>query len=171
MSVVAAPPALPMTLRPSVLQWLLLLLCGLVPLVIRYPWSSQGMANWSWTDWLMIAIVGACLLFALVNLVPGASYLRLESQGMVVRSFYRTHTTPWADIAGFGVMTLPRTDRELVGWNYMPGRGKPSFLREFDFAAYGLEVALPDTYGMDAEDLAALLQSIRDRATRSTKAA
>ena len=157
-----------MTLRPSVLQWFLLLLCVGVPFVLRYPRLPHEIAEWSWTDWLGIVFVGACFLSVLVNLVPGASYLRLDAQGMVVRSLYRTHATPWSDIAEFGVLVLPKTGREMVGWNYMPGRGKPSFLRKLDFEFYGFEVALPDTYGMDAKDLAALLQSIRDRATGST---
>jgi hypothetical protein len=64
-----------------------------------------------------------------------------------------------AFVAG-GWWLLPR---EPVGWTYSPGSEKSKRLRRVNTAIAGVEAALPDTYGMSVEQLAGLMNQLRDR--------
>lgn len=157
------PPqlALPMTLRPSPWKTMrLLLICSCF--VAIGVWMSESHDPWNRIlAWVSILFFGLGVLLLLLNLVPGASFLRLESQDFQVRTLFRTVRVKWSDIDSFSVARPSR--REMVCWNYVAGRGPPSRLRAFNKERFGFEAAFPDTYGRKAQDLAATLDSIRVR--------
>lgn len=159
-------PSLPLTLRPSRAKWLWVLLGSAVlaaggGLMLHDP--SLGPP---WQAWTVVGFFGCSVLISTLQLIPGASYLRLERSGFVVRSLGRTRRTAWADVAGFGTLSHSRSRKAMVGWNYRPGRGEPSRLRKLNAQLVGYEAALPDTYGLDSDDLVALLEALRSRQGR-----
>lgn len=166
MSVARTPPGLPLTLHPSRLKWTLMLLGSLAAVVIAVFMLRHAKTTAIW-DVCTIVLFGLGVLIAFVNLMPGASYLQLGREGFEMSSLYRKHRVAWSDVAGFGVMSLPTAGRKMVGWNYLPGRGKPSRLRQFNLERFGYEAALPDTYGMEIVDLVALLESARAQGQRT----
>ena len=155
--------SLPLTLFPSRLKWVGVLLGSLAFVALGVFLLRDATTSEIW-DVCTIVLFGLGVVIAFVNLMPGASYLRLDRNGFEMRSLYRTHATAWADVAGFGIMSIPTARKKMVGWNYVAGRGKPSRLRKFNLERFGFEAALPDTYGMDIADLVELLESIRAQA-------
>lgn len=157
------PRSLPLTLRPSRLKWIALLLVSIA--FVAGCLFLRGDPGWNGIeDWVTLVFFALCGLVALVSLMPGASYLRLDARGFETRTLYRSHRTEWADVAEVGIICMPPARKQMVGWNYRPGRGKPSRLRKFNLDNFGFEAALPDTYGMKASDLVALLELLRARA-------
>jgi hypothetical protein len=97
-----------------------------------------------------------CFVVGVVNALPGASELRLDREGFVVRSLFRSQAYRWADIVCFGVgsvsgMTLVTITRR----SHAPAGPVRSFL------IGDSDGALPATYGHSAVALAALLEDWR----------
>lgn len=155
-------PALPLTLRPSRTKWMAVALIAAAFTAMGAVMMRHGGTDALWGG-ASVAFFGLGTVIAVANLLPGASCLRLDENGFEMKSLYRRHRIAWADVAGFGVMTLPPAGKQMVGFNYVAGAGKPSRLRRFNLAGFGFEAALPDTYGMKIGDLVALLESIRAR--------
>lgn len=153
-------PALPATLRPSRVKWVAILAVALAFTATGIAMTRDAASNGPWA-WFTVGVFTLFAVVAFVNLLPGASYLRLDRDGFEMRALYRRHRIGWDDVAGFGLMRVPPTGKQRVGWNYRPGRGQPSRLRGFNLDRFGYEAALPDTYGLSAADLVALLESLR----------
>lgn len=109
--------------------------------------------------WLPALFFGAGFVVFAVQLLPGATCLRVGPWGIEWRTLYRTRRLPWADIEGFG--HYRQAGQEFVGINYRPGA--PSLPRQaaVNVAICGFHDALPDTYGRKAPELAALLAACR----------
>jgi len=144
-----------MELRPSPWKHLALLAisAGFVAMALFIEPTQSLIA------WFTVVFFGLGALVALVALVPGSSYLRLEPHGMSVRTLYRTWHVEWAEIAGFFV--APVGGRNMVCWNYVPGATQNRRGRAVSRAVAGVEAGLPDTYGRSATELAALLNEWR----------
>lgn len=143
------------TLPASRRKWSLLLLGSAAlgaggGLVIR---SGEALG------WLPAAFFGACFLVSLIQLLPGAAYLRVGPEGIEFRTLYRTRRLPWADIEGFGCYR--QGGREFVGVNFRPGSSCLPRQAGVNLAICGFHDALPDTYGRAAPELAALLAASR----------
>jgi len=156
---IARVPALPMTLRPSPWKWLMVMLGGLCFVFGEIFVMNHAAAAASWTDWATIVFFGLVAAVALISLIPGASYLRLDAQGFEMRSLYRGHKTAWSDVTGVGLMRVGT--RKMVGWNFIDGYQRHARLRKINTSIGGFEAALPDTYGMSAQALADMMESIR----------
>ena len=109
--------------------------------------------------WLTGGFFGLGVVVALITMIPGSSFLRLEPKGMSVRSLYRTWHVAWADVAGF--YAAPVAGREMVCWQYVAGFTGHARGRAFSRAISGVEAGLPDTYGIPAAELAWLLNEWR----------
>jgi hypothetical protein len=110
--------------------------------------------------WFVAGFGGVCALFFLALLLPGAADLRLTRDGFRIRSLWRTHFTPWSAVAGFGVARVG--GRRLVVFNFIDVNARRG--ARFARILTGVEAALPDTYGMSAENLARLMSAWRERA-------
>jgi len=105
--------------------------------------------------WFPLAVFGLGAFVFALQLLPGASYLKLDSEGLTVRSLFRSSSFAWGDISGFAP-GLVGGNRGVV-FDLVPGSNRQSRLRRFNSAAFGAECALPDTYGLSSEHLAGLL--------------
>lgn len=110
--------------------------------------------------WLTIAFFGLGAAVFSANLLPGSSYLKLTSEGFEQRVLFRTHNEDWINIQHFEAYRNPTSSSRLVGFVYDPNyastaRGAAG--RKISRSMVGLDGALPDTYGMSADELAELM--------------
>jgi hypothetical protein len=110
--------------------------------------------------WFVGGFFGLGTLIFVAVLMPGAASLRLTRDGFHVRSLWRGHFTPWSAITGFRVARIAR--RSMVAFDFTdPGAHRGA---GFARALTGVEGALPDSYGMSVERLAALMNAWREQA-------
>lgn len=133
-------------------------------MAVRFEASSQPF--WSHAS---VLCCGLGVVVALLHFVPGSSFLRMDAEGMTVRSMWRSTAYRWSDIEQFGVAEIYAGHggrHRMVGFNFnasCPGRGWRQPLRRFNRWAAGFEDTLPDNYGLDCATLADRLNQLRER--------
>jgi hypothetical protein len=152
---------LELILRPNRRRYLLLLL------------SCAGLAAGALTarksdpiNWIGILLFGSGVIVFSLLLLPGSAYLKLDSSGFTLCTLFRAHSTGWYEVDSFQVGRI--AGRKMVVFNFSnlhPGQG---VLRKLSSAVSGYEAGLPETYGLSAEELAAMMNDWRERARRST---
>jgi hypothetical protein len=101
-----------------------------------------------------------------VQLVPGASYLRLSGEGFVVCTLFRRQPiVSWKEASAFRVALVPPRRTKMVVYDRASGDPQRAARRINKFLV-GPDEGLPDTYGMKSPDLADFLNDWRVRATR-----
>ena len=146
-------------LRPSRWRYGRFLLVSLVFVAIGALMIRTGAPM----GWFVTAVFGLGAMGFSVLMLPGASYLRLDPHGFTICSFYRRRHIKWSDVAEFGIAAIGHG--VTVGFNYIPGYRRRAAARALAVAISGFEAAVPDSYGMTAKDVAALMIRLRDRAT------
>jgi hypothetical protein len=145
---------IPTTLYPSKLESTLLLL-GSLAFVIAGIWMvSIGDAN----GLLGIGFFGLCLLVAIIQFHPKASYLHLSAEGFTVCSLFRSSFVSWQYVQEFGLISIG--NNTMVSWNYTSEYVAGVRARAFSQALSGYEAALPDTYGLKPKQLAQLMSDL-----------
>ncbi|HYL74118.1 MAG TPA: hypothetical protein VEU96_07910 [Bryobacteraceae bacterium] len=144
-----------LVLRPSKRKALLLLAISLGFTVVGVLMIREGDG---FDGWLVAVVFGLGLGVALVNLWPGASYLKLTARGMECRSLFRRWFYAWDTVSEFGVARITYW-KKMVVFN-SSGSSHPR-LRAVNRAFVGTTDGLPETYGMKAEELADLLNEWR----------
>ena len=150
----------PILLRPKPTKWLVIAL-GSLAFVLIGVWMVR---SHEMLGWLGIVFFGLCLLVSLVCMLPNASYLRLTPDGFTMCSLFRAHTTRWEDVTGFGVGRV--FTNKMVMFNYVQSYQRSPKLRSLNTGLTGFEAAIPDTYGLTHEELAALLNRYKASAAR-----
>jgi hypothetical protein len=154
-------------LRPGRVTWLLVLGISLTFVVgglLALFWPRQPGApekEGAWIMWACVGFFGLCAVVALLQFLPQSSCLRLGAEGFTIRTLYREQTYRWEDVDTFGV-TRVRLNK-MVGFNFAPHFQRAARLRRVSAALVGFEGALPDTYGMKAEELADLMNQYKYR--------
>jgi hypothetical protein len=101
----------------------------------------------------------------LINLLPGQAYLELAEDGFTFAGVFRKNTIYWKDVAGFGVASV--SGNKMVGWDFVPEYAPQKTGRAVASTLTGVQGALPDTYGMKAEQLSALMNELKRRSMGS----
>lgn len=110
--------------------------------------------------WFVAVVFAPGVLLLLVQLLPGASSLSVDTEGLEVVTTFRKKRFAWREIEGFGVYTVRQLGLPVgrfVGFNLIPGARKPTKSHILSKAMTGFEAGLPDSYGFKAEELAELL--------------
>jgi hypothetical protein len=117
------------------------------------------------TGWLVLLFFGASTIVFCVLLIPGSAYLKLRPASFTVCSLFRTSTTRWDAVDRFetGHVGL----RKLVVFNYSDSFRRYELARKISSTISGHEGALPETYGLSTEELAALMNEWRQCAGAS----
>jgi hypothetical protein len=149
---------LPMTLHASKLKMAGLVAISAVFVAIGIFTSSKEPVM----GLLSAGFFGLCGIVGVLGLIPGGSYLLLERDGFTTSSLFRKHSYRWRDVSPFGVKRISRN--KMVCWNFAPNYSGPKRGASFSKTLTGIEAALPDTYGKKAEDLAELMNELRQRA-------
>lgn len=120
-------------------------------------WLSQ---TGDWIGHIVYGIFGLIAIVFLIQLLPNSSYLKLRKDGFEFSSLFRRHHIYWSDIKDFGIMTQAHrgiATNKIVGWDYRDGFEGSAMGRKISKKMGGIESALPDTYGMKAEELLLLM--------------
>jgi len=147
---------LPVTLRSSRKKMLLMLVGSLVFVAAGLLFPTQYRA----LNVSMVIFFGLCAVAFCVNLLPNSSYLRLTPDGFTMCSMFRCRSIEWRHVNTFGVTRIGT--RKMVGWD--PAH-PPSKLGKTTKLMSGYVSVLPHTYGLRAEELAELLNRLRDEHT------
>jgi hypothetical protein len=103
-----------------------------------------------------------------VSLVPGAAWLKLDSQGFTVRYWFKDNTYRWTDIKEFKLITYRYIGfipvHRSVGFTFSKSYPKRNVVSRMVGAIASFDRNLPDNYGMKAQDLLVLLESCRRQA-------
>ena len=151
---------LPQTLYPSRLKFALLAFISLVFVAIGFLVRNDGNPT---AAYLLMAIFGLGFVVSIIQLIPGSASLTLDRDGFTTSSLFKKSTIRWHDIARFGVARIRR--RKMVTLHYDRGYVGQETSRSIARQLTGAEGALPDTYGLKAEDLADLMNEIKHRLT------
>ena len=158
------PSAHDETFRPGKAKWAFVLL--LFAAIAAGGFDIVGRPEWRAGGYAMIAFGGIGVVIALIQLLPGGSFLRVNSDGITVRAMWRTTFYRWSDIDRFGAGEVEMHTRGvsqrmgIVGLNFSancPDRDK----RRLKSARFGFDAVLPDNYGWDCAELAAHLNELR----------
>ena len=144
-------------LRPSNAKWLLMLAVSLVFTAIGAAMIRGGQG----IGWAVAGFFGLCALAAVIVLLPGSSYLKIRRDGFVFGSMFRRHHLPWTAVGPFGISQVG--PQSMVVFDILDSARLPRAAR-LGMAVAGANAGLPDTYGMKAGELAAILNAARDRA-------
>jgi len=149
--------SLPVTLYPSKRKsaWLLLLMLVFVVLGCMLVWLELDVL-WGWIN---IGFFGFGASVMALQFHPRASYLTLDEQGFTLGAMFRTWRTSWGDVAEFGVYRIAHND--IAGWNYRDDYPQRNRAHAIAKGMWGFEASLPETYGLKAPELAALLNNLR----------
>ena len=144
---------LPITLRSSRKKMLVRLIASLAIVAAGF-WLLPEEPS---TGYSGIVFGGICAVVFCIQLLPNSSYLRLTPEGFTTCTLFRCHTVPWRHVRTFGVGRIWL--KKVVGWD--PAVELSGVVRATKFIA-GYASALPDTYGLTAEELVTLLNRLRD---------
>lgn len=115
--------------------------------------------------WFVFLFFAAGALTGLVQLLPNSSFLLLTYEGFTVRSLFRTYSTRWSEVKGFVPAQISRS--KLVAYDFAEGYSQKTTSRSIAKSMSGYEAALPDTYGMKAEELADLMNQWKQKCSNS----
>jgi len=100
-----------------------------------------------------------------VQFHPKAAYLHLAADGFTFCSLFRPHFVQWACVQEFAVIHVG--PNRMVAWNFTPDHPATGRARGISKALSGYEAALPDTYGMNPQELADVLNSLLHQYTNT----
>ncbi|KPN17316.1 hypothetical protein AO715_04455 [Xanthomonas sp. Mitacek01] len=142
-------------LRPS--PWKML---ALLAVSAGFVWMAVAIGDRNLLfAWICGGFFGVCALIALVALLPGANHLRLDADGLELRSLFRVTRWGWRDVVRFGPTRVGL--HTLVGVDFADYVDTAARVRGINRGLTGFDGALPDTYGHHAADLAAKLERWR----------
>ena len=135
---------LPLILKPGKIKNILLLLVSIGFVSLGISLLEKKM----WIAILNIVFFGFCLIIFLTNMIPGSSYLKIDERGVEMKNLFRITFIPWKAVNGFTTKSIFL--KKMVTFNIDENLLTASKIK-------GKTGAFPDTYGMSAENLAALL--------------
>jgi hypothetical protein len=124
----------------------------------------------NWIGFLVAAFFGLFLPVAVIQLLPGSTYLQIDHSGFTFCNLFRRTTVPWSVVEGFFVVTLKRNGmkvHQMVGFNFVETYAKQRLSRRIASVIGKCEAALPDTYGKTVEELASFMNECLAKAKTS----
>lgn len=174
-----ADPEILESFRSSRKKWVFLLLSS-IPFTAIGLWLASDPPDF--TQLLLgfgsVLLFGSTAFVSILFLVhPGISSLIIGRQGISVRTPWRTRFYRWEEISRFGIETISTryrgigASKKFVGFDYSPGIGKNDkgiFKRLDDLFGENhidreFDETLPDSYGIDPEELAEKLTKWREQ--------
>ena len=138
----------PLTLRPSPLKWLLIGGLSLI-FVAAGMWiiSSRGGP----AGWYTAGLFALVAIFAFAQLIPGLCWLYLDEEGFRFQALHKSGAHRWSEIDSITVSRSFGTKH--VAYDADSGERASAIGRAIANAG-----TLPDTYGMKAVELCALMK-------------
>jgi len=143
------------TLYPSKLKGILLLLMIALFVAVGIWMINSGESK----GWFVAIGFGLGFLILAVNLLPQASYLKLDKEGFEFSSLFRKHKYYWTEVNHFSAGSI--ANNKMVMFDFSEAYNKAKKSRKVATALSGSEAALHDTFGMKAQDLADLMNEYK----------
>ncbi len=150
-------PAQEATLYPSRMKWILIILFFSLGVVIG---PIMAIKDHDPMGWVVFFVCDAFVAFALFHLASGRNYLRLTRAGLSVRTTFNQYDVPWNNIGDVGVILFRRNVMVAFNYRQVPPEKEKRASQNRRFTNY--EELVPETYGLDAEELAKLIAARRD---------
>jgi hypothetical protein len=149
----------PLFLRPSPLKWLMVFIVCFGFVLIALFVMKDGQKS----KWFCAILFGAGAIISSIQLIPGVSHLRLDTEGFTTRTFFRDWFVAWRDVESFTVVKVHtgHATTTMVGFNYFPQAAARRKLAALGRMVSGVDGCLNDTYGYKPDDLAALMEEWR----------
>ena len=141
----------PLKLYPKRAKWLV----GTIAAGIMTASGVWLITDGQWFGVIPTIFFGLGLLVGLILLLPNSSFLELDSDGFVVRNLFRDLRLSWAQVDRFEVRRIGI--RKTVTLTFVQSYTPLARARAMIRTVAGSDGALPDTYGMSAEDLAHMM--------------
>ena len=116
--------------------------------------------------WFCVSFFAICVLIFFVFLLPGSASLTLNMNCFRIKTLYFVRKSKWQNVTNIHAASEPISGLQLVRYNDTQWNGWK--LAKWETSRLGYNAALPDTYGMSADDLAELINRWRDRALRTS---
>ena len=156
----------PVTLHPSKIKWVALtaakfVLFGISVLMTAWLYRIDSSATWSLVLWVFLTVIFIVIAIAdVLALVSGGMWMKLDVDGFEWRNLWSFRKRQrWADSTEFDVISANFWQYVVHGNRTQPELSGLGRLLHFSGKAW-----LPDTYGLGAADLAALMNAWRQRA-------
>jgi hypothetical protein len=155
----------PVILRTPSRKWLVMLATSLVFMSfgVQMLFAPPDLPGALMVAWFIIGFFGLCAVFSALMLNPRAGGLTLDRDGFEVRSLFRAHRYQWRTVGAFSVGHVGPA-ATMVVYDDPAERGR---LAEWNRKQFDRSSALPETYGLDPDDFAGLMNAWRERATAS----
>jgi hypothetical protein len=155
-------------LKPSLTKWILL---SITFAVLAIGMSALYIYSEAPKDTEGLLVVGSLVLFfiagaalSMLNLQPGRSCLLLAPDGFTFHALFKSRSYRWSEVERFAVFS--HSGANLVVFTLSP-EGRVRFTEnkftKFNKALSGGDDSLPDTYGMGAGNLAALMNQWKEK--------
>lgn len=109
---------------------------------------------------LIFGVLG--ILAFSVQMIPNASYLKINENGFECKTLFRSEFVKWEDVEIFFPTTISR--KTMVAWRY---KEKPKAKSHFRIS--NADSALPENYGLYVDELAELLNKERTKYATAKK--
>ncbi len=141
---------LPLTLRPGKFKNIILILISISFICMGISLIDRNL----WIAIITIFLFGISLIVFSINLIPNTSYLKIDERGLEMKTLFRTTFIPWQVVSGF-------TTKQIFLNKLVMFDIDENFLRISKMKSR--QGAFPDTYGMSAKKLAALLNDYKSQ--------
>ena len=148
----------PVTLYPSRRKWIRILLLSATFVAVGLWMISHDNAY----GWAGLVFFGLGMVVAIIALLPGAGKLKLDRDGFEITNLFRHQSLRWQDTTGFEAAIIPPSSLEMVVFDDANAKGKT--LASLSLGLVGHNAGLPDTFGLQAKDLASLMAQWREYA-------
>jgi hypothetical protein len=148
----------PVTLLPQRRRWQIVLAFNAVFIALGFIMMLQGQRL---GIYVVLAFAAIAFIPAMVAL-PGAAKLALDRDGFTATSLYRGKHTRWTDVSEFQIAQMSRGGHRIVVYDDASLTEGSHLMSGSQIA--GRNSALPDTYGLTAEELAKVLNHWRMQA-------
>ncbi|MBI1358996.1 MAG: hypothetical protein GC155_01800 [Alphaproteobacteria bacterium] len=146
-------------LRPSRLKWAAIFLVSAFFASVAV-WLGQAAAPIA--RWSVAIFFTVCAFVSVVQMTGRGAGLTLDRNGFVCRSLFSSFRREWVECTGFAALGVG--PRKMVGFTTVRDELLHPRLAAAARGMTGTAGALPDTYGLSANDLADLMNRFRDRA-------
>ncbi|MDP4176690.1 MAG: hypothetical protein Q8933_22120 [Bacteroidota bacterium] len=110
--------------------------------------------------WIIAAFFGFAAIASFIPMLPNQSYLKLDKYGLTIRGMLQTVKIAWHEVENFA--STKRSHKEIVTYSYVNKTKKNRNYINVENLIGKVEV-LPDVCGMQAGELAELLERFRIR--------
>jgi len=135
-----------------------LLLLGSVAFVAMGWWMKEQKPL---IGWLCVVFFSLGIPAALIMFLPGAMYLRLDRQGLEMKSMGRKNRTLWKDVQSFKIGSI--RGAKMIAINYRPHYADQKLARVVVSAVSGMEGAIPNSYNVSLVNLERVLNQWLER--------